>query len=43
MICYSSGREAPGTEKMRNVYKAPIAETNVPAIVDYLVKLNATK
>lgn len=30
-------------DKMRNVYKAPIAETDVPAIVDYLVKLNTTK
>ena len=30
-------------DKMRIVYKAPIAETDVPAIVDYLVKLNTTK
>jgi hypothetical protein len=30
-------------DKMRNVYKAPIAEADVPAIVDYLVKLNTTK
>jgi hypothetical protein len=30
-------------DKMRNVYKAPITVTDVPAIVDYLVKLNTTK
>jgi hypothetical protein len=30
-------------DKMRDVYKAPIAETDVPAIVDYLVKLNTAK
>jgi hypothetical protein len=30
-------------DKMRDVYNAPIAETDVPAIVDYLVKLNTTK
>jgi hypothetical protein len=26
--------------KMRNAYKAPIADADVPAIVDYLAKLN---
>jgi hypothetical protein len=29
--------------KMRNTYKAPIADADVPAIVDYLVTLNAKK
>jgi hypothetical protein len=30
-------------DKMRKVYKAPITEIDVPAIVDYLVKLNTTR
>lgn len=29
--------------KMRSTYKAPIAEKDVPAIVDYLANLNNTK
>jgi cytochrome c5 len=29
--------------KMRNTYKAPIADADVPAIVDYLVSLNPKK
>lgn len=29
--------------KMRNVYKAPIAETEVPAIVDYLTAAKGPK
>jgi cytochrome c5 len=30
-------------EKMRNFYKAPVDATDVPAIVDYLVSLSATR
>jgi hypothetical protein len=30
-------------DKMRNTYKAPIAEKDVPAIVDYLASLNNMK
>ena len=30
-------------DKMRNVYKAPVADADVPAIVDYLVSLGTTK
>lgn len=26
--------------KMRNVYKAPVVESDIPAIVDYIVHLN---
>ena len=29
--------------KMRNVYKAPVSESDVPAIVDYLVRIKAPK
>jgi mono/diheme cytochrome c family protein len=29
--------------KMRNVYKAPVAEADVPAIVDYLVRTKGPK
>ncbi len=29
--------------KMRNVYKAPVAEKDVPAIVDYLVRVKGAK
>ena len=29
--------------KMRNVYKAPVNESDVPAIVDYLVKIKGSK
>ena len=29
-------------DKMRNVYKAPVAAEDVPAIVDYLAKLGGT-
>jgi cytochrome c5 len=29
-------------EKMRNFYKAPVDASDVPAIVDYLVKLSST-
>jgi len=29
--------------KMRNVYKAPVNEADVPAIVDYLVRTKGTK
>lgn len=29
--------------KMRNVYKAPLAEGDIPAIVDYLVRIKGTK
>jgi cytochrome c5 len=28
--------------KMRNVYKAPVAESDVPAILDYLVRIKGT-
>jgi hypothetical protein len=28
-------------EKMRNAYKAPIADADVPAIVDYLANLKS--
>jgi cytochrome c5 len=30
-------------DKMRNAYKAPIADADVPPIVDYLAKLNTGK
>jgi cytochrome c5 len=29
--------------KMRNVYKAPVAASDVPAIVDYLVRIKGAK
>jgi hypothetical protein len=29
--------------KMRNVYKAPVSESDVPAILDYLVRIKGTK
>jgi hypothetical protein len=29
--------------KMRNVYKAPVNESDVPAIVDYLVRIKGPK
>ena len=29
--------------KMRNVYKAPVVEADVPAIVDYLVRVKGPK
>jgi hypothetical protein len=29
--------------KMRNVYKAPVAESDVPSIVDYLVRIKGAK
>jgi cytochrome c5 len=29
--------------KMRNVYKAPVAASDVPAIVDYLVRIKGVK
>lgn len=29
--------------KMRNVYKAPVREADVPAIVDYLVRVKGAK
>jgi cytochrome c553 len=29
--------------KMRNVFKAPVAESDVPAILDYLVRVKGTK
>ena len=30
-------------EKMRNTYKAPVADEDVPAIVDYLAKRSAAR
>jgi hypothetical protein len=30
-------------DKMRNVYKAPVVDSDVPAIVDYLVSLGTAK
>ncbi len=29
--------------KMRNVYKAPVAESDVAAIIDYLASIKGTK